>query len=352
MTDLPKINPQNLNSTVINRHIADFRTAIRIDATDQTARYGLGVAYFNLGLLEDSARELELAAQMMPENPNIQTQLASVYETLASKGDLDYIEKAQDRIRRALQLRPEMTEALLIRAKVSLLQKQFQNAVIDWRQIAQSDEDAVRQSVGGFLSRHVNLLSNAPGIALNNTVPTRLQNMPSRRDSRSLERIRAFIRRPRNALLMSLATFILMIVAATGSADDEGTIGGLAALVFLFLFCSWIVLLIYGLWRLWKSRRESSEHKLSQDPAVPVAVGEVYTISEQRAYLESLSNGTAGCGELLGAATYVANELNRAELNVLRNIERRSAAEAQRKEALEQDKLVQAIKAANRHAER
>lgn len=335
MTDLPRINPQILNSTIINRHIAEFRTALRVDASDQTARYGLGVAYFNLGLLEDSTRELENAAQLMPENPQIQTQLAAVSETLATNGDLDYVKNAQERVRRALLIRPEMTEALLIRAKISLLQLQFQNAVMDWRLIAQTDEDAIRHSVGQFLSYHVNLLSNAPGVALLTSAMANPQNNPRRyHDLRSFEGAKAFMRRPRNALLASLASFILMTVTASVSADNEGSISGLAAFVILLLFCLWIVWLIFGLWRLWQSRREPSKKPQLQALPVPIAIDDGDTISQQRAYLESLTSGTAVRGELLGAATSVPNELTRAEQAVQRNIQERAVGEAQRKEAL------------------
>lgn len=68
-TDHPRIDPKLLNKAVVDEHIAKYRRSVRQDANDETAHYGLGVAYFNLGLLDEAAAELTEAARLMPENP-------------------------------------------------------------------------------------------------------------------------------------------------------------------------------------------------------------------------------------------------------------------------------------------
>ena len=94
----PGVDPATLNRAVIDERIAGFRRAIRQDEHDETAHYGLGVAYFNLGLLDEAAEELTIAARLMPENPNIQAQLAVVFADLAARGKPVASQQAWDRL--------------------------------------------------------------------------------------------------------------------------------------------------------------------------------------------------------------------------------------------------------------
>jgi tetratricopeptide (TPR) repeat protein len=107
-----------LNKSVIDEHIAEYRRTLRTDPHDETAHYGLGVAYFNLGLIEDSVRELTEAARLMPENPNIQTQLAVALRESARRGNADAQRQMHYRVDTALHLDPQNVEALLLRADV------------------------------------------------------------------------------------------------------------------------------------------------------------------------------------------------------------------------------------------
>jgi hypothetical protein len=117
-TDHPRIDPKLLNKAVIDEHIAAYRRTLRTDPNDETAHYGLGVAYFNLGLTEDSVSELTQAARLMPENPNIQTQLAVVLRDAAKEGDAEAKRQMNHRIEMALRLNPKHMEALLLQADV------------------------------------------------------------------------------------------------------------------------------------------------------------------------------------------------------------------------------------------
>ena len=115
-TDHPRIDPRMLNKSVVDEHIAKYRRILRSEPSDETAHYGLGVAYFNLGLIEDSIRELTHAARLMPENPNIQTQLAVVLREAAKQGDADADAQMRYRVDLALRLDPNNLEALLLKA--------------------------------------------------------------------------------------------------------------------------------------------------------------------------------------------------------------------------------------------
>lgn len=154
----PSIDRRSLNTRVIHERIAEYRAAVRRDDNDEHAHYGLGVAYFNLGLLDDAADELGKAARLMPENVNIQTQLAVVYADLATKGDRDAEQRALERVERALQLSPNHAAALLVRARVQARRGQWGNAIATWSLVAEQDEPAATPEIRAFLVANAELL--------------------------------------------------------------------------------------------------------------------------------------------------------------------------------------------------
>lgn len=198
-SDHPRIDPRLLNKAVVDEQIAKYRRAVRRDGNDETAHYGLGVAYFNLGLLDEAADELAQAARLMPENPHIQAQLGVVYSELASTGRDGAEALAWDRVNRALLLHPQLVEALMLKAELHrragawalaedaltaaaveqpdvarpklaelLVAKAeahrrtaaWTAAVASWREAAQVIPDVVRQPIAEFLRTNANLLSN------------------------------------------------------------------------------------------------------------------------------------------------------------------------------------------------
>ena len=160
-TDHPRIDPRLLNKAVVDEHIARYRTAVRQDPNDETAHYALGVAYFNLGLLDDAATELAEAARLMPENPHIQAQLAVVYTDLAINGRPEAARFALDRVDRALLLRPNLLDALLIKATLHELEGRWEAAVGTWREVAAQDPAAARDPLIRFLRGHASTLPRA-----------------------------------------------------------------------------------------------------------------------------------------------------------------------------------------------
>ncbi|MGC4192846.1 MAG: zinc ribbon domain-containing protein [Thermomicrobiales bacterium] len=116
--DAPQLNLKNLNQTVIQEHIADFRARIRKDRYDVEAHYGLGMAYYSLGLGDEAIDELTHAAKLMPENADIQTQLAVVLHQAVLAGKPAAEGPMQERLRKALRLDPANFEANLLQADI------------------------------------------------------------------------------------------------------------------------------------------------------------------------------------------------------------------------------------------
>lgn len=201
-TDHPRLEPHRLNKAVIDEHIAKYRAALRQDSRDADAHFGLGVAYFNLGLLEEAAEELKHAARLMPESAQIQTQLGVVLADLAEHGKLRSDQAAWDRVERALLLQPDLSDALLLKARLETVRGDTEAAVetlrravaadrdaaapklvaalLDqsadqraegdwaesvesWREAASLDPDSVRRPIAAFLAAHQTLLGRGAG---------------------------------------------------------------------------------------------------------------------------------------------------------------------------------------------
>jgi Flp pilus assembly protein TadD len=148
----PKIDPKVLNKAVIDEHIAKFRRAVRADPNDETAHYGLGVAYFKLGLQEDAAFELTQAARLMPENPNIQAQLAVVHFDRVMAGHPGAETDAMDRVNRALLLRPKFADALLLKSRLHLRNGNRRDAVEALRLAATEQPEIALPMIGDCLA--------------------------------------------------------------------------------------------------------------------------------------------------------------------------------------------------------
>jgi len=102
----PALDPGRLDDGVVEARVETFRSRLRRDPDDVEARFGLGVAYLALGLLEEAARELDAAAQLAPENPRVQTQLAVVLAEQATTGKRGAEREAWERVGLALRLAP------------------------------------------------------------------------------------------------------------------------------------------------------------------------------------------------------------------------------------------------------
>ena len=126
---LPRLDHHNLNQGVVQDRINQFRTRVRKDHYDVEAHYGLGVAYFSLGLTDEAITQLKDAATLTPENPDIQTQLAVVLFKAYEAGDHAVGGELDRRIDRALLLAPDNLDALFVRSHFLRDQGRYQEAV-------------------------------------------------------------------------------------------------------------------------------------------------------------------------------------------------------------------------------
>jgi hypothetical protein len=128
-TDHPRIDPRALNRTVVDKHIAEYRELLRRDPNSVKAHYGLGVAYYNLGLTEAAIDSLDRACSITPENPHIHTQLAVAWREEARTGDARAGEEMRDHIGYALQLDPHNVEALILASEAARADWDLDSAV-------------------------------------------------------------------------------------------------------------------------------------------------------------------------------------------------------------------------------
>ncbi len=264
-TNHPRIDPRLLNKAVVDEHIAEYRSSLRSDPYDETAHYGLGVAYFNLGLIEDSIRELTEAAKLMPENPNIQTQLAVVLREAVRQGAVGAEEQMHYRIGLALRLDPNYLEALLLQAeymsdsesghdRIEILEKAYlldENRVrpnlVDaliklaasqqrleewdglsrtWRRLADVDPELAKSLMTKFLAENRKLISSRPVLDR----PTAKASW-----SKVLPAIGAF------AVTLLVGAFLVgLVTQAYGETSNQYTIGLVAWLAALVAVPIWV----------------------------------------------------------------------------------------------------------------
>lgn len=283
-TDHPRIDPRSLNKAVVDEHIAKFRAAVRSDSNDESAHYGLGVAYFNLGLLEEAAEELAQAARLMPENPHIQTQLGIVFADLTKLGKRDAEESAWDRVNRALLLRPDLEEALLLKAKLHLGKREWQEAVAVWQQAGVSGTGSVPSAIAQFLAEYEGLLVQAPKYSAS---AARAEHRLAARSHRR--------RYSRYALVSWLVLWILFFV----------TVGNYALLGLLFFFGGIIVpimILVYGD----RQRRTDEDVLAARWDRLDAGRRELLTLN------------TVDIARLVEAAKYIVSELQSHDQNASR----------------------------------
>lgn len=114
---LPRLSLANLNASVIHDHIAQFRQRIRSTPYDAEAHYGLGMAYYNLGLTDSAIDELLQAVRLIPESVDIRAQLATVY--FESPDEFHRVQ-AKSHLLATLRLSPDHQDAIRMLAIVSL----------------------------------------------------------------------------------------------------------------------------------------------------------------------------------------------------------------------------------------
>lgn len=150
-TDLPKLDRHSLNQSLIQEHIVDFRQRVRVSNYDEEAHYGLGMAYYSLGLLDDAIEELTQAAKLMPENPHIQAQLAIALYDSYNAGNSAAQAQMNSRIQRALLLDPNHPEATILQAEVKIDEGRYADVIGTLQTLDGQAQDRVKQKLVGAL---------------------------------------------------------------------------------------------------------------------------------------------------------------------------------------------------------
>ena len=140
-----------LDRAVVLARIEELRARLGREPGDAGARLGLGIASFNLGLLEDAARELGAAADLMPDDARIQTHLAVVLADLGTIGTRGAEREARERVERALRLDPDESEALLLLARLESARSERAEAVETLRRAVVAGRDGVGARVAMLL---------------------------------------------------------------------------------------------------------------------------------------------------------------------------------------------------------
>jgi TPR repeat len=249
-TDHARINVASLNKSVINEHIAQYRKALRIDRRDATAHYGLGVAYFNLGLLEEASDELAQAVKLMPENANIQTQLAVVLAMRAPEAGPSYLKQSWDRLNRALTLDPQNTDALMLKAhhfqrQIPAATSKNESVIIQqqlvdtWKEIEQIDPERIRSDVTTYLRTNAHLIPEAEKEKARKSKPqtNRKKETTSFRKPWFWKTLGLSILA---LVILIVISFILSVPMGTTESGDDDTSGFLGVL-FVISVISWFV---------------------------------------------------------------------------------------------------------------
>ena len=148
----PAPDAEPLDRDVPRTRLDEFRQRLRRNPADVEARHLLGVAYFDLGLMEDGVRELRAAVHLEPESAALQTELAMALFGLGAAGARGARQEARERAALALRLDPNLPEVLLVKAMI-------QAADGDWRAAVVTLHAALAHGGEGFKERVVALLT-------------------------------------------------------------------------------------------------------------------------------------------------------------------------------------------------
>ncbi|MFM9108888.1 MAG: tetratricopeptide repeat protein [Chloroflexota bacterium] len=151
--DHPRLDPALLHRARIDELIDGLRARIRRDPADAAARYGLGVACFSLGLIDESAAELQQAVRLEPEHPGIRVQFAVVLAELDLIGVAGARDRAWRELRAALSLAPRDPEGLLLAARLHADAGDWSDALRVLRPALGAAPEVNRRAADLFLGR-------------------------------------------------------------------------------------------------------------------------------------------------------------------------------------------------------
>jgi tetratricopeptide (TPR) repeat protein len=102
-------------TTEFNKAIAAFEAVVAEDPKQVSALTNLGVAYYNVGRLDDAIAQYQKALELAPDDADIHSNLAAAYVQKAQAGgsqpDKAQLQKAAAEYTRAVTIDPELAQA-------------------------------------------------------------------------------------------------------------------------------------------------------------------------------------------------------------------------------------------------
>src|SRR5665811_89130 len=145
--------PDDVSENVVREHVARFRAQLESSPGDIVALHGLGVAYRNLGLLDDAIRTLARAANLRPEALNIQRAMAGTLHDVVRRQPDEHrmwrdVRRQADRI---IALDPDSAEGWWLRAEVALRTRDHAGLLAVAPALARHDVDGDHAAMAAYL---------------------------------------------------------------------------------------------------------------------------------------------------------------------------------------------------------
>lgn len=128
-----------------------LRRTVGQEPDDAAARYALGVACLQHGLLDAAAQAFRAAADRMPQHVPFQIAIAAVLDEQVRRGDTGKAAGAANRLARAFALAPDDAAVRVLAAGASRA-RGFERVVGHWRIAARTDPSVVAGNAHAFIA--------------------------------------------------------------------------------------------------------------------------------------------------------------------------------------------------------
>ncbi|MBC7232182.1 MAG: tetratricopeptide repeat protein [Chloroflexi bacterium] len=133
---------QFLEQGKVNEAIAEFQSALRLDANSVEGHFQLGNAYFQQGKLEEAAKEFQKAVELAPENIDARSNLGAAYY------ELGQFDKATSEFKKAIALKPEDADIHYNLGAAYVQQFQLEAGIAEFKEALRLNPDLTRAYFG------------------------------------------------------------------------------------------------------------------------------------------------------------------------------------------------------------
>ncbi len=131
--------------------VDEFNEVLKIDPESAAAHHNLGVTYFQLQNPGAAVAEFQKALELDPDDPDTHYQLGATYLVLAlpttdptAPPDPQLVEQATDEFETALELKENMSEALIGLGNVYIQQRDYASAIETLQQVVEQAPDSLQ----------------------------------------------------------------------------------------------------------------------------------------------------------------------------------------------------------------